>query len=157
MNAPKPTIDVEKRDGGKGEAAPIDLVGEAAGIGKTSDINLLRRAARERWPVPQEKRPMVVGKMLAIVEQESTTIPSPGGGEVEVSNARNQVAAARVLVAMEQQNQADEHLADKNDRLDAGKATERVVESIEVVTPMVRRIRSQVVDAARIADNSEGA
>lgn len=39
----------------------------------------------------------------------------------------NAISAAKVLVAMAGQNQADRHLDDKNARLDAGKATERVL------------------------------
>ncbi len=40
---------------------------------------------------------------------------------------RNRIGAAKVLVAIEQQNQADDHLTDKNDRIDTGKATETVM------------------------------
>lgn len=76
-----------------------------------SDVNLVRRAAKERWPIPEHKRAVIAERLVDIVETNA--------------DARNQTAAARVLASMDGLNQTDEHLEDKNARLDAGKPTER--------------------------------
>lgn len=119
-----------------------------------SDIRLVNRAVRNRWKVDEANREKIVTRLMEIVEKREASVMTKGGPcALDGPADTNANAAARVLVAMEQQNQADEHLADKNDRLDAGKATERVVESIEVVTPMVRRIQSRVAGAAEITSD----
>jgi hypothetical protein len=48
------------------------------------------------------------------------------GEPVDVSNARNQIAAVKALAELDKINQADHWNEDKNKRLDDGKATERV-------------------------------
>ncbi len=87
---------------------------------------LLQRAVKERWPIPAAKRVEIATRLIAIVEKTGQTILDAEGNAVEVSNERNQTAAARVLASMDALNQADDHLHDKNARLDAGKVTERV-------------------------------
>ena len=49
-----------------------------------------------------------------------------GPVSVEAPADGNAVRAAAVIVSMTKQNQDDDHLADKNARLDAGQATERI-------------------------------
>ncbi len=66
-----------QNSGGLGERTPSPR--------SYGDARLLQRAARERWPIPRSKRPMVVNAMLAIVE-------SPD------SSDRARTAAARVLM-----------------------------------------------------------
>jgi hypothetical protein len=47
------------------------------------------------------------------------------------------VDVSKTLVVIEGQNQTDDHLADKNDRLDQGKLTERVaVEPVILERPV---------------------
>lgn len=76
------------------------------------DAAMVRRAIRQRWRIPDEVRETVVSRMARTVAE------SP----IE----RDATAAAKVLVAAEGQNQADEHLDAKNARLDDGKPTESV-------------------------------
>ena len=96
------------------ERDPSRLLGDAGHTGE--DARLIRRAIRNRWPIPDKLRAMVVAAMGEIV----------GSSPEE----RNRIAAAKVLTAAEAQNMADDHLADKNARLDSGQATDRT----EVVT-----------------------
>jgi hypothetical protein len=86
--------------------APIDpnddeetggLGGNLRPVG-TRDTRLLDRAVRENWPIPEEYRKPVVDRMYDIVTDSKT-------------KAREASIAARVLVAMEQQNQAERHKA----------------------------------------------
>lgn len=77
-----------------------------------ADVVMIRRAARERWEIPaaiRAKLPQVMGAIMQGSESE-----------------RDRIAAARVLVAADAVNQADDHLADKNARIDAGQATDVV-------------------------------
>lgn len=57
----------------------------------------------------------------------------------------------KVLTAMEAQNQADDHLADKNERLDSGKATEGVQFIIERVGDKADSNQGSA-EAARLPD-----
>lgn len=91
---------------------------------KVADINLIRRAARERWPIPEAKRALASQILMRIAETDTVTIVNDEGNSFEVNNARNQVAAIRALAALDTINQSDDHLADKNERLDSGKLTE---------------------------------
>ncbi len=91
-----------------------------------ADAQLLSRAIKQRWPVPPEKRGTIIEKLVKVVEQESTTVIDSEGNPIEITNARNQAACARVLVAMDALNQSDDQLEDKNKRLDEGKTTENV-------------------------------
>lgn len=92
-----------------------------------SDINLVSRAVRERWSIPADRRGVVVARLLEIVEKRTVDVMTKEGpASMEGPADSNANAAARVLVAMEGQNQADDHLADKNARLDDGKPTENV-------------------------------
>ena len=77
---------------------------------QTSDIKMIARAVRRRWPIPDERKPEIVTRMLEIVKG------SPEDGDA--------IKAAAVLRAMEADNMADDQLAEKNARLDDGKATE---------------------------------
>lgn len=76
------------------------------------DIRIVGMAVKRRWPVPDEVKERLPGILRSIAETSDSE--------------RERIAAARVIVAMEAQNQADDHVADKNARLDEGKATERI-------------------------------
>lgn len=71
-----------------------------------SDCNMIRRAVKAGWLVPQEKRPDVVKRLLEIVDTREHVTADDGGAEAA---DRNAIAAARVLVAMTSENQADTH------------------------------------------------
>ena len=108
-------------DGGQG--GDFSLLADPHRI--QSDCAMARRAIREGWPV--KRREMVVERLEEIVEKRTLTIATATGiVEVEGPADSNAIAAARVLVAMDGLNQADDHLQDKNQRLDAGQATEAI-------------------------------
>lgn len=78
------------------------------------DVALVGRAVKERWPVDGIKRPAIVTRLQKIVEKESVTAIVKGElVEAELPADVNAIAAARVLVAMVGQNQADEHHEEK--------------------------------------------
>lgn len=89
---------------------------------------MVRRAIRERWPIDEAKRPVIAKRLVDIVETEETTFIGQDGKPVTVTDKAdtNAIQAARVLVSMDGLNQGDEHLDDKNQRLDSGKATENI-------------------------------
>lgn len=78
------------------------------------DLRMIGRAVRERWDLPPGTADVVPQVMLGIVEK--------------CEEDRERIAAARVIVTMMGQNQADEHHADrvaqddKHLQLDAARA-----------------------------------
>jgi hypothetical protein len=87
-----------------------------------ADLRLIARAARGRWPVSDRMRQAVLSKMAKIVDKDMVEVPG-GDGTILVDNDRNQIAAARVIVAIDAINQADEIKAVDVERADAGKPT----------------------------------
>lgn len=76
-----------------------------------ADINLARRAIRERWPLTAEVRQGLINRLLRIVDKEEVAVSTKEGIEYLDGPAdTNAIAAARVLVAIEGQSQADQHL-----------------------------------------------
>jgi hypothetical protein len=78
---------------------------------------MIAMAIKRRWPIPDEVRQAIVDRMAGFVRD----CPDPDKA----------TSAARALIAAEAQNQSDDHLADKNERLDSGSPTE--AQKIEVV------------------------
>lgn len=74
------------------------------------ELRLLERAAKERWPVKESDRALVVSEMRAVLKRRTTEVIDSQGKKVKLSNARSQAIAARVLKDLERQNQTDEHL-----------------------------------------------
>lgn len=119
---PPDTANDLQPSGGQGDFAPLSDPHRIE-----SDCAMLRRAVRERWGVPHDKRGTVVTRLVDIVRKTSVLIPVKDGVfDSEAVADANAVAASRVIVAMVAQEQADEHLADKNARIDGGQATESV-------------------------------
>lgn len=78
---------------------------------ETRDLKLLERAIRNRWPINDEHRSAIVNRLLRIVDKDEVTVMTKMGPAVlEEPADKNSVAAARVLVAMVGQCQADEHI-----------------------------------------------
>jgi hypothetical protein len=100
--------------GGLGETALLT----GATAGPKSDGILIRRAALARWPVSAKLKAKLAAKLEDCLDREE--------------DGRIVASLGKVLTAMEGQNQADDHLADKNSRLDNGKATERVDHAVIV-------------------------
>lgn len=76
-----------------------DAIPTSDGRHNRRDLQMLGKAIRERWPLPARTADIVPEVMLGIVE-----------GSTE---DRERIAAARVIVTMMGQNQADEHHTDK--------------------------------------------
>ena len=78
------------------------------------DTRLVARAAKHRWPVPENKRKDIVNRLHGIVKKTSVTAMTKHGEAVEVELPAdiNAIQAAKVLVDMEGQNQKDDHAAE---------------------------------------------
>jgi hypothetical protein len=75
------------------------------------DAKLIQRAIRQRWPISEEVRKVVVDRMAGFVADP-------------LLDPDRAIAAARMIGVAEGQNQADDHVREKNERIDGGKATE---------------------------------
>lgn len=97
-----------------------------------ADLRMIASAVRRRWPIPEERKREIITRMLEVVARREVDVPTGDGVFTSVDRADiNAIRAAGVLASMEAQNQSDEHAADKNARIDAGKATDRT-EVVEV-------------------------
>ena len=67
-------------------------------MGIRSDLKLIERSIRQRWPIPDSSREDIVLEMLRIVGNDAA-------GE------RAKIMAAKTLVAMDTLNQKDEHVS----------------------------------------------
>jgi hypothetical protein len=102
---------------------PISLLED--GPKQNDDLRLLAKAVRKRWAIPPASMQVAIARLTEIAEKRTVEVMC-GEGVVAVEGAAdtNAIRAAAVLAQMESQNQADDHLADKNSRIDAGKPTE---------------------------------
>jgi hypothetical protein len=83
------------------------------------DVKLMQRAVRERWGVPKHRRKPIVDRLCDIAE-------SNPDDELAVS-------ATRVLVTMDQTDMHALEIIDKQQRLDAGQATENVQQAVRII------------------------
>ncbi len=91
------------------------------------DVRLISRAVRDGWGVPAGKRKAVINRMVGLVEKTVCTIMTAVGPvAVEAPADQLAVAASKVLVDIDKVDQTDYWNNDKNERLDSGKATERM-------------------------------
>lgn len=90
---------------------------------------IAKRAIRERWPVDPAIMARVIARADALVQKSTRTVAT-AMGPVEVDADDGAIAAMKVILTANAQNQIDDHVEDKNARLDAGKATENVVERV---------------------------
>lgn len=81
------------------------------GLKPGTESTLARTAIRNRWPVSDELKKKTIDRMADVLCSEDN---------------RDCVSAAKVIVAADKINQEDDHLEDKNSRLDDGKPTENV-------------------------------
>lgn len=117
---------VQSDGGGQGEGLQTEL---ATGNDHrlSSDLSMIRRAIREGWPIPPDKKTAVVSRLLGIVDKTQIEVMTKKGPAwMDGPADANAIKAASVLVAMSAETQRDIHAEDKNARLDAGKATEAV-------------------------------
>lgn len=76
------------------------------------DLRLVERALNSRWEIPPEKREALVERLMQIAGKTLVMVPTKHGIEhIDGPADANAVSAARVLVQMMGQNQADEHAA----------------------------------------------
>lgn len=119
--------DTPAKTSGGAPLAAVDLVNNE------KDRGLVRTLARHgsRWGITEEVRAKVVDDLLLASKTARDTIiyaDPKAGCDVLTS-------VAKTFAALDKLNQADEHLADKNERLDSGKATERVQGAVIVALP----------------------
>lgn len=80
----------------------------------TSDIKTVGRAVREGWGVDAEIKLEVKARLLEVVRKKTVTVMTKlGPYALDGPADSNAVAAARVFVAMNGQDQADDHAAMK--------------------------------------------
>jgi hypothetical protein len=72
------------------------------------DTAIARRAVREKWPITPSKRQSLVNRLMDVVEKTEVSVTTKDGGVeyAEDPADKNSIAAARVLVAMNGQNQS---------------------------------------------------
>lgn len=94
---------------GSGETAPDSgLLADPHHAGM--DAKMVRRALRERWPIPDHMRPKIVDRLVTIATD------SPDDGDA--------IKASSVLRSMDADNLAAVIEANKNHRLDEGKPSQ---------------------------------
>jgi hypothetical protein len=108
-----------------------------------ADMNLIRRAISEGWEIPQAKKAQVVDRLLEIAQKKSCQVSTKTGiVQLDGPADSNAVKAASVLVAMTGERQRDIHAQDKNDRIDTGKATDRVaVDPVVLERPILPQVK----------------
>lgn len=78
-----------------------------------SEAILIQRAIKKRWGMTPDERQRTVNRMMKTIDKpgKERIVTDEEGKEtvVTVDNDREAIAAARVLVAIEAQDQADEH------------------------------------------------
>ena len=98
------------------------------------DQALIRKVAERagsRWPISGEARAKVVAGLEKAMDAADALLAAGearDGGNLHAS-------VAKTFAVLDKLNQADEHLEDKNARLDAGKATELVHTAAVIALP----------------------
>lgn len=121
---------------GSGDLLASDGVAE---VKRTQeDLALVARAIKRGWDVPPEFRSVLKERLRKIVEKDTVSVMTKDGPiELDGPADSNAIRAAGVVVAMAAQDQADDHLADKNKRMDEGKPTDRVaLDSVVLERPV---------------------
>lgn len=102
-----------------------------------SDIKTVGRAVREGWDVDSGTKKIVKGRLLTVLQKETVTVMTKmGPAQLDGPADSNAVAAARVFVAMNGQDQADDH-ADL--KAGDGRTESEIDEAIEVELENMRR------------------
>lgn len=90
------------------EAPPVTILADPHHT--RSDLRMIARAIKQRWPTTDEIKAETVQRMREVVNKRTVTVlTKEGTAALEGPADSNAVAAARVLERMEAQNQADEH------------------------------------------------
>lgn len=111
------------------------LKSEGAGAFKRTDedLKMTARAVRNKWPVSVATQRTTVARVVGIIRKTECTIMTKDGPvTVDGPADANALRAAGIIQGMTAENQTDYWSEDKNQRLDAGKATENVGRKITV-------------------------
>lgn len=86
------------------------------------DLRLVQRAVKHRWPLKRSKCRDLADRLFEVVDKRAVSVVTKTGDIVTIDGPAdvNAIAAARVIVAMSGQNQADEHHRDKLEQPDSG-------------------------------------
>lgn len=104
VQADKP--DPDKDPGGTGAMSKADYDHQRG------NLRMLRMAIRKRWIIPKDADEVLPNEMYQIATTREVPVLVGDGDEshtVMMPNARAQVAATKILLEMEKQNQDDEH------------------------------------------------
>jgi hypothetical protein len=105
-----------------GAETAIDLASER-------DRGLVRQAMKnwpKRWAGLDAVKKATFTKQLADAGDAAANLLQASDADLALKAAATVASIVRTAAMMEGQNQADEHVEDKNSRLDQGKVTERV-------------------------------
>ena len=106
-----------------------------------TDLNMTRRAVRERWPITPEKLPIVVDRLVEIVQRKTVDVIAGEGIFPSVYHAdANALKAASVLRSMKADNQADDHHEDDVKRGKGEPNTVSVNVGVVIPPPVLKRI-----------------
>lgn len=87
------------------------------------DAAMVGRAIKQRWPIPEDLKAEVIAEARRMLTDQS-------------ADRRARAAAMKIVIESDKLNQADEHLAAKNERLDGGKPTEAQKITVEYVNKL---------------------
>jgi hypothetical protein len=149
---PRPTKNGKQPGNGPPRTAKRDTSLLLARDEVREDIALIQTAVKERWPVPLEKRPQIVRRLLGVVAKESVTVVTKRGEVVdaEAPADTNAVLASRVLVQMVGQNQKDDHRGDPDTVINHNEQHITVVNGTErPVDPAAEQRRSRLLALAQ--------
>jgi hypothetical protein len=125
----------EEIEQSRGSGGLLDHDGIAAEKRIQEDLRTVARAVRKGWDVPLALRESIKQRIATIMEKETVTVMTAEGlVSVDGPADANAIRAAAVVVSMTGQDQADDHLEDKNNRMDAGKPTE-VLAGVDFTVP----------------------
>jgi len=94
---------------GAGGTGDSGIVPESERWHRRGDLRMRAMAIRKRWIIPEKADETLPDEMYRIATTRTEMVLDANGNPVEVSNSRSQIAATKVLLEMEGQNQADEH------------------------------------------------
>jgi len=112
-------MDVDQGDGGADPDVGLTFqmptrTPAGPGTPRRKELQRLERdLKRMRWNIDAGLKDAIIARMRDVVEDPKAT-------------RRLKMRAAKIIMGAEEQNQADQHLAIKNGRLDAGELTEHV-------------------------------
>jgi len=120
-----------------GDLAPIHSGGGGIDATDPKDQAAMRKAMTS-WParwrgITPERKEKWVAQLVQAGDAASDLVESAADAETRLSAIGAMTSVVRTAAMIEGQNQNDDHLRDKNERLDAGKATENVNHGVKFI------------------------